>query len=112
MFDRSGKAIFAHTQTSSLKDNSKSRSAGDTAAEGERLHGACPHVPKPQPPIILEGMRPMAVINLIERRDESHPHLHIFAVPLCTDVNMRMNALCWRCRHLARLPSHRTALVT
>ncbi|WP_323032867.1 plasmid recombination protein [Paracoccus sp. (in: a-proteobacteria)] len=172
MSNPSGKAIFAHTQTYSLKGNSKSRSAGDTAAEGERLDGACPHVQNPQPPTILEGMRPMEVVSLIERRmaeqnkllrqlrkkqpdrkdelrsirkdthvliasifsfpdtvaemveeeylrwrddviafakddaacngaevmsifehrDESHPHLHIFAVPLCTDVNMRMNA--------------------
>lgn len=172
MSDLTGKAIFAHIQTYSLKGNSKSRSAGDTAAEGERLDGACPHVPNPQPPTVLEGMRPMEVIDLIERRvaqqnkllrqlrkeqpdrkdelrgirkdthvliasvfsfpdtveemveeeylrwrddviafakddaarngaevmsifehrDESHPHLHVFAVPLCTDVNMRMNA--------------------
>lgn len=172
MSDPTGKAIFAHTQTYSLKGNSKSRSAGDTAAEGERMNGACPHVPCPQPPAILEGMRPMEVVDLIERRvaqqnkvlrrlrkdhpdrkdelrgirkdthvliasvfsfpdtveemveeeylrwrddviafaktdaarnwaevmsifehrDESHPHLHVFAVPLCTDVNMRMNA--------------------
>lgn len=168
MSDRPGKAIFAHVQTYSLKGNSKSRSAGDTAAEGERLDGACPHVPCPQPPVILEGMRPTDVVSLIERRmaqqnkvlrhlrkghpdrknelrgirkdthvliasvfsfpdtveeeylrwrddviafaktdaarngtevmsifehrDESHPHLHVFAVPLCTDVNMRMNA--------------------
>lgn len=172
MSDQPEKSIFAHTQTYSLKGNSKSRSAGDTAAEGERMNGACPHVSCPQPPAILEGMRPMEVIDLIERRvaqqnktlrqlrkdhpdrkdelrgirkdthvliasvfsfpdtvaemieeeylrwrddvitfakddaarngaevmsifehrDESHPHLHVFAVPLCTDVNVRMNA--------------------
>ncbi len=39
MPDSSGKSIFAHIQTYSLKGNSKSRSAGDTAAEGERQDG-------------------------------------------------------------------------
>lgn len=172
VMSNSAKAIFAHVQTYSLKGNRKSRAAADTAAEGERQEGACPHVPFPQPPAILERMRPMEVADLIERRvaqqnkalrqlrkahpdrkdelrgirndthvliasvfsfphtveemieeedwrwrddviafaktdaarngaevmsilehrDESHPHLHIFAVPLCTDVNMRMNA--------------------
>ncbi len=27
------------------------------------------------------------VMSIFEHRDESHPHLHVFAVPLCTDVN-------------------------
>ncbi|WP_323008812.1 plasmid recombination protein [Paracoccus sp. (in: a-proteobacteria)] len=32
------------------------------------------------------------VMSIFEHRDESHPHLHVFAVPICADVNMRMNA--------------------
>lgn len=172
MSDRPDKSIFAHTQTCSLKGNSKTRSASDTAAEAERLEGACPHVQNPQPPNILEGIRPTEVVDLIqhrmaeqnkllrrlrneqpdrkddlrsirkdthvmiasvfsfpdtvaemieeeylrwrddviafakedatrngaeimsivEHRDESHPHVHVLAIPICTDVNMRMNA--------------------
>lgn len=172
MSDRLQKSIFAHKQTYSLKGNSKSRSARDIAHENERLDGACPHVADPQPPVILEGMRPSAVVDLIEsrvaaqnrllrrlrkeqlarkdalrairidthvliasvfsfpdlvadmdeveylrwrsdviafarddavrngaevlsiieHRDESHPHVHVLAVPICADDNMRMDA--------------------
>lgn len=172
MSDRPQKSIFAHKQTYSLKGNSKSRSVRDIAHENERLDGACPHVADPQPPVILEGMRPSAVVDLIEsrvaaqnrllrqlrkeqpdrkdalrairidthvliasvfsfpdlvadmdeaeylrwrsdviffarddairngaevlsiieHRDESHPHVHVLAVPICADDNMRMDA--------------------
>lgn len=166
------KSIFAHKQTYSRKGNSKSRSVSDIADEAERLDGACPHVGNPQPPTILEGMRPSEVVALIEQRiaeqnkllrrlrkeqperkealrgirsdthvmigsvfsfpdpvedmneadylrwrrdviafarddavrnkaevlsivehlDEAHPHVHVLAVPICADDNMRMDA--------------------
>ncbi|WP_224767513.1 plasmid recombination protein [Paracoccus yeei] len=166
------KPIFAHKQTYSRKGNSKNRSARDAADEAERLDGACPHVANPQPPNILEGMRPSEVVALIEQRiteqnrllrrlrkeqpdrkddlrgirvdthvmigsvfsfpdpvgdmdqadylrwrrdvivfakadaaqngaevlsivehlDEAHPHVHVLAVPICADGNMRMDA--------------------
>ncbi|VDC33211.1 plasmid recombination protein [Pseudogemmobacter humi] len=172
MSDRPQKSIFAHKQTYSMKGNSKSRSVRDIAHKNERLAGACPHVARPQPPIILEGMRPSAVVDLIEsrvaeqnrilrglrkertarkdvlrairvdthvliasvfsfpdpvaemdeaeylrwrkdamdfaredaarngaevlsvieHRDETHPHVHVLAVPICADDNMRMDA--------------------
>lgn len=171
MSDRPDKSIFAHTQTCSPTGNSKTRSASDTAAEAERLEGARPHVQSPQPPNILEGIRPTEVVDLIkhrmaeqnkllrrwgneqpdrkgklrgilkdthvmiasvfsfpdtvaemieedylrwrddviafakddatqngtevlsivEHRDESHPHVHVLAIPICADGNMRMN---------------------
>jgi hypothetical protein len=164
--------LEAHKQTYSRKGNSKSRSVSDIADEAERLDGACPHVGNPQPPTILEGMRPSEVVALIEQRiaeqnkllrrlrkeqperkealrgirsdthvmigsvfsfpdpvedmneaeylrwrrdvitfarddaarngaevlsivehlDEAHPHVHVLAVPLCADDNMRMDA--------------------
>lgn len=172
MSDRFGKSIFAHKQTYSRKGNSKSRSVREIADEAERLDGACPHVEDPQPPTILEGIRPSEVVALIEqgiaaqnkllRRlrkeqperkealrsirsdthvliasvfsfpdpvevmdqadylrwrkdviafarddaarnraevmsivehlDETHPHVHVLAVPICADDNMRMDA--------------------
>ncbi|MDF3855112.1 plasmid recombination protein [Paracoccus pantotrophus] len=172
MSDRFGKSIFAHKQTYSRKGNSKSRSVSDIADEAERLDGACPHVGNPQPPTILEGIRPSEVVALIEQRiaeqnkllrrlrkeqperkealrgirsdthvmigsvfsfpdpvedmneadylrwrrdviafarddaarnaaevlsivehrDEAHPHVHVLAVPLCAEGNMRMDA--------------------
>lgn len=172
MSDRSGKSIFAHKQTYSRKGNSKSRSVSEIADEAERLDGACPHVGNPQPPTILEGIRPSEVVALIEQRiaeqnkllrrlrkeqpdgkealrgirndthvliasvfsfpdpvedmdeaeylrwrkdviafakadvarngaevlsivehlDEAHPHVHVLAVPMCADDNMRMDA--------------------
>ncbi|WP_449046027.1 plasmid recombination protein [Paracoccus versutus] len=172
MSDRAGKSIFAHKQTYSRKGNSKSRSVSEVADEAERLDGACPHVGNPQPPTILEGIRPSEVVALIEQRiaeqntllrrlrkeqpdrkealrgirsdthvligsvfsfpdpvekmdhaeylrwrkdviafakddaarnaaevlsivehrDEAHPHVHVLAVPLCADDNMRMDA--------------------
>ncbi|UFS65703.1 plasmid recombination protein [Paracoccus denitrificans] len=172
MSERSGKSIFAHKQTYSRKGNSKSRSVSDIADEAERLDGACPHVENPQPPTILEGIRPSEVVALIEQRiaeqnkllrqlrkeqpdrkdalrtirsdthvmiasvfsfpdpveemdqaeylrwrkdviafarddaarnraevmsivehlDETHPHVHVLAVPICADDNMRMDA--------------------
>lgn len=172
MSERPQKSIFAHKQTYSMKGNSKSRSVRDIAHENERLAGACPHVVRPQPPTILEGMRPSAVVDLIEgrvaaqnrilrvlredrpdckdalrairvdthvliasifsfpdlvaemdeakylrwqkdaikfaredaarngaevlsiieHRDESHPHVHVLAMHICADDNMRMDA--------------------
>lgn len=172
MSDRGGKSIFAHKQTYSRKGNSKSRSVSDIAGEAERLEGACPHVVDPQPPVILEGIRPSEVVQLVERRiaaqnnllrrlrkeqperkdtlrgiradthvmiasvfsfpdlvgdvdqadylrwrwdviafakadaghngaevvsivehfDETHPHVHVLALPICADDNMRMDA--------------------
>nr|WP_010396090.1 plasmid recombination protein [Paracoccus sp. TRP] len=172
MSERSGKSIFAHKQTYSRKGNSKSRSVSEVADEAERLDGACPHVEDPQPPTILEGMRPSEVVALIEQRvaeqnkllrrlrkeqperkealrsirsdthvmigsvfsfpdpvedmdeadylrwrkdviafarvdaarnaaevvsivehrDEAHPHVHVLAVPICAEGNMRMDA--------------------
>lgn len=172
MSDRTGKSIFAHKQTYSRKGNSKSRSVREIADEAERLDGACPHVGNPQPPTILEGIRPSEVVALIEQRiaaqnkqlrrlrkeqpdrkeslrgirsdthvmiasvfsfpdpvedmdeadylrwrkdviafarddaarngaevlsivehlDETHPHVHVLAVPICADDNMRMDA--------------------
>lgn len=68
MSDHPPKSIFAHKQTYSLKGNSKSRSVRDIVHENERLDGACPHVSDPRPPVILEGMRPSAVVDLIESR--------------------------------------------
>lgn len=182
MPDHPSKSIFAHKQTYSLKGNSKSRSVRDIVHENERLDGACPHVSDPRPPVILEGMRPSAVVDLIEsrmveqnrllrrlrkeqpdrrgdlrairidthvliasvfsfpdpvadmdkaeylrwrsdvtafarddaarngaevlsiieHRDESHPHVHVLAVSICADDNMRMDAK--RCHegHLAQ----------
>ncbi|WP_406721582.1 hypothetical protein RPE78_06705 [Thioclava litoralis] len=32
------------------------------------------------------------VLSIVEHRDEAHPHIHILAVPICTNDNMRMNA--------------------
>lgn len=32
------------------------------------------------------------VVSIVEHRDETHPHLHVFALPICADDNMRMNA--------------------
>lgn len=32
------------------------------------------------------------VLSIVEHLDESHPHVHALAVPICTDDNMRMNA--------------------
>jgi hypothetical protein len=172
MSERTGKSIFAHKQTYSRKGNSKSRSVSDIADEAERLDGACPHVANPQPPTILEGIRPSEVVALIEQRiaeqnkllrrlrkeqsdrkdglrtirsdthvmigsvfsfpdpvedidqaeylrwrrdviafakadaarnvaevlsivehlDEAHPHVHVLAVPICANDNMRMDA--------------------
>ncbi|RQP06737.1 MAG: hypothetical protein D1H97_06100 [Paracoccus sp. BP8] len=172
MSERSGKSIFAHKQTYSRKGNSKSRSVSEVADEAERLDGACPHVENPQPPSILEGIRPSEavelieqriaeqnkllrrlrkeqperkealrgirsdthvmigsvfsfpdpveemdeadylrwrrdviafakadaarngaeVLSIIEHRDETHPHVHVLAVPICADGNMRMDA--------------------
>lgn len=172
MPDRPQKSIFAHKQTYSMKGNSKSRSVRDIAHENERRAGACPQVAHPLPPVIREGMRPSAVVDLIEsrvaaqnrilrglrkerpdrkdalhairvdthvliasvfsfpdpvaemdeaeylrwrkdvidfakedaarngaevlsiieHRDESHPHVHVLAVPICADDNMRMDA--------------------
>ncbi|CAM4127774.1 hypothetical protein [Paracoccus yeei] len=66
MSDRFGKSIFAHKQTYSRKGNSKSRSVREIADEAERLEGACPHVEDPQPPTILEGIRPSEVVALID----------------------------------------------
>lgn len=63
-----GKSIFAHKQTYSQKGNSKSRSVRSIIEEVERLEGACPHVSRPQPPGILEGIQPHDLIDLIEDR--------------------------------------------
>lgn len=30
------------------------------------------------------------VLSVIEHRDETHPHVHVLAVPICADDNMRM----------------------
>ncbi|MDQ7775383.1 hypothetical protein [Paracoccus aminovorans] len=68
MSERTGKSIFAHKQIYSRKGNSKSRPVRDVADEAERLEGACPHVANPQPPTILEGMRPSEVVAVIEQR--------------------------------------------
>ena len=65
-----GKSIFAHKQTYSQKGNSKSLSVRSIVEELERLEGACPHVPNPQPPNILEGMRPRDIAKLVEVRVE------------------------------------------
>ncbi len=62
------KSIFAHKQTYSLKGNSKSLSVRSIVEELERLKGACPHVPDPQPPNILEGMRPRDLTGIVEDR--------------------------------------------
>ncbi|SFO76698.1 hypothetical protein SAMN04244567_03020 [Paracoccus pantotrophus] len=32
------------------------------------------------------------VLSIIEHRDEAHPHVHVLAVPLCAEGNMRMDA--------------------
>lgn len=32
------------------------------------------------------------VLSIVEHLDESHPHVHVLAVPICTDDNMRMDA--------------------
>ena len=63
-----GKSIFAHKQTYSLKGNSKSLSVRSIVEELERLEGACPHVPDLKPPNILEGMRPRDITKLVEDR--------------------------------------------
>lgn len=63
-----GKSIFAHKQTYSQKGNSKSLSVKSIVEELERVEGACPHVPNPQPPNILEGMRPRDLIEIVEDR--------------------------------------------
>ena len=64
------KSIFAHKQTYSQKGNSKSLSVRSIVEELERLEGACPHVPNPQPPNILQGMRPRDITKLVEERVE------------------------------------------
>lgn len=177
-----GKSIFAHKQTYSQKGNSKSRSVRSIIEELERLEGACPHVPSPQPPAILEGMQPrdligviearvaeqnqvlrkkrkecpdqkaelrgirvdthvlvasvfsypdtvedadeeeyqawreaviafakrdaeansLEVMTIVEHRDESHPHLHVLALPVISDVNPRMNAKLCHEGHVAQ----------
>lgn len=63
-----GKSIFAHKQTYSQKGNSKSLSVRSIVEELERLEGACPHVPNPQPPNILEGIRPRDLTGIVEDR--------------------------------------------
>lgn len=65
---KSDKSIFAHKQTYSQKGNSKSLSVASIVEELERLKGACPHVPTPKPPNILEGMRPRDITKLVEDR--------------------------------------------
>lgn len=187
MSDRGGKSIFAHKQTYSRKGNSKSRSVSDIAEETERLEGACPHVERPQPPTVIEGIRPSEVVAVIEQRiadqnkllrqlrkeqpnrkntlrairadthvmiasvfsfpqpvecmdqadylrwrkdvitfardnaarngaevmsivehlDEAHPHVHVLAVPICADDNMRMDAK--RCHEGHRLQDEHKA---
>lgn len=32
------------------------------------------------------------VLSIVEHLDETHPHVHVLAVPICADGNMRMNA--------------------
>ncbi|UFS65734.1 plasmid recombination protein [Paracoccus denitrificans] len=32
------------------------------------------------------------VLSIVEHLDEAHPHVHVLAVPLCADGNMRMDA--------------------
>ncbi|QLH15302.1 plasmid recombination protein [Paracoccus pantotrophus] len=32
------------------------------------------------------------VLSIVEHRDEAHPHVHVLAVPICADDNMRMDA--------------------
>lgn len=32
------------------------------------------------------------VLSIVEHRDETHPHVHVLAVPICADDNMRMDA--------------------
>ncbi|WP_346428963.1 plasmid recombination protein [Paracoccus sp. pheM1] len=32
------------------------------------------------------------VLSIVEHRDEAHPHVHVLAVPLCAEDNMRMDA--------------------
>lgn len=79
------KAIFAHKQTYSRKGNSKNRSIADICAEAARLDGATPHVEDPIPPIIIDGIDPAELPELIEemvktqnrqlrkqRKDEPH----------------------------------------
>ncbi len=177
-----GKSIFAHKQTYSQKGNSKSRPVRAIIEELERLEGACPHVPSPQPPDILEGMQPhdligmiearvadqnrvlrkmrkecpdrkaelrgiridthvlvasvfsypdtvddvdedeylawrdaviafskcdaeangLEVMTIVEHRDETHPHLHILALPVISDTNPRMNAKLCHEGHVAQ----------
>lgn len=177
-----GKYIFAHKQTYSQKGNSKNRSIRAIIEELERLEGACPHVPSPQPPDILAGMQPrdligmieartaeqnrvlrkmrkecpdrkaelrgirvdthvlvaavfsypdtvddmdedeylawrdaviafarcdaeangLEVMTIVEHRDESHPHLHILALPVISDTNPRMNAKLCHEGHVAQ----------
>ena len=62
------KAIFAHKQTYSRKGNSKNRSIADICAEAARLEGATPHVENPIPPIIIDGIDPAELPDLIEDR--------------------------------------------
>ena len=62
------KAIFAHKQTYSRKGNSKNRSIADICAEAARLEGATPHVEDPIPPIVIDGIDPAALPDLIEDR--------------------------------------------
>lgn len=62
------KSIFAHKQTYSQKGNSKSRSVRSIIEEMERMEGACPHVPNPQPPLVLEGLQPSDLIGVVETR--------------------------------------------
>lgn len=42
------------------------------------------------------------VLSIIEHRDESHPHLHVFAVPICDGGNLRMDAKKCHAGHLAQ----------
>lgn len=177
-----GKSIFAHKQTYSQKGNSKSRSVRSIIEELERLEGACPHVPRPLPPGILEGIQPhdlidmiearvteqnralrkmrkespdqkaelrgirvdthvlmasvfsypdtidlmdeeeyrawrddviafarrdaaandLEIMTIVEHRDESHPHLHVLALPVVSEANPRMNAKLCHEGHLAQ----------
>lgn len=62
------KSIFAHKQTYSQKGNSKSLSVASIVEELERMEEACPHVPSPQPPNTMEGMRPRDLIGIVEDR--------------------------------------------
>ena len=64
------KAVFAHTQTYSLKGNGKSRSIAELCDEAARKDGAVPHVANPRRPRIIVGIDPSSIPTLIEERAE------------------------------------------